>query len=378
VASQKLEALGFGLPRLRRCLLLLVDDLSLLPATEGALAALQESHPGLPLAFAAPGRSGKRHLRRRFPSDVVVTWPRPLGVRRFLQALRPVAALHVAAGTEDPATVRCLRQRGLRVERTDGDPGAALDRLAAALPRLPDSRKSREGWRRPRSLRRLWHAGIPRLAVRCFAPPPIAGWQELGQALGRPQVILCLGNGPSAEDAALLQERHDSLFRVNHRWAHRGFLDQPDLIVAGAPQTPRFVCAPILVFRSVAEARMASWQSLRRLRRPSFRALALQQVDPVLEGADFGARPSGGALMVAAAVALQPRRIAIAGLDLFQHPAGRYAGDAEGINAYAPVHQRAAELTYLRWVLASFQGELRLHGPVLAGALERTPLPEPR
>jgi hypothetical protein len=378
VVSQKLEALGFGLPRLQRCLLLLVDDLSQLPATESALAALQKSHPGIPLAFAAPGRAGKRHLRRRFPSDIVVTWPQPLGVRRFLRALRPVAALHVAAGTEEPATLRRLRRCGLYVERTEGDSPAALDRVAARLPSLPDSRKSREGWRRSRPLRRLWQAGIPRLAVRCFGPPCIEDWEELREALGRPEAILCLGNGPSAEDPALTATSYDSLFRVNHRWTGRGFLDEPDLIVAGAPQTPRYVAAPVLVFRSVAEARLAAWQSLRRLRRPSFRPLALQQVDPALEGADFGARPSSGALMVAAAVALHPRRIAVAGLDLFQHPAGRYVGDAEGMNAYAPVHQRDAELSYLRWVLAGFRGELELHGPVLAAALQRTPLKEPR
>ncbi len=47
-------------------------------------------------------------------------------------------------------------------------------------------------------------------------------------------------------------------------------------------------------------------------------------------------RPTNGASMLAAAVALAPQRLVIAGIDLFQHPDGSYPWAGSGPNAYSP------------------------------------------
>ena len=74
--------------------------------------------------------------------------------------------------------------------------------------------------------------------------------------------------------------------------------------------------------------------------------------------------------MVAVAAALQPRRLVIAGIDLFKHPAGPYPGDA-GANRYAPMHDRDVELAILREALRRFAGEVHIVSPVLRKALAR-------
>src|SRR4029079_17608285 len=48
---------------------------------------------------------------------------------------------------------------------------------------------------------------------------------------------------------------------------------------------------------------------------------------PVASSSEGRDMPTNGARMIAAAAALQPKRLAIAGMDLYQHPGGRYPGD---------------------------------------------------
>ena len=50
-------------------------------------------------------------------------------------------------------------------------------------------------------------------------------------------------------------------------------------------------------------------------------------------------RPTNGAVMLATAVALQPSRLVISGVDLFNHPAGSYPGDSTTPNAYSQGHE---------------------------------------
>ena len=75
--------------------------------------------------------------------------------------------------------------------------------------------------------------------------------------------------------------------------------------------------------------------------------------------------------MIAAAVALQPRTLIVAGIDLYEHPAGKYPGEATGENRYTPVHERSVELAILRRAFQEFQGELVIIGDTLREALKR-------
>ena len=60
--------------------------------------------------------------------------------------------------------------------------------------------------------------------------------------------------------------------------------------------------------------------------------------------------------MVATAAALEPTRLVIAGMDLFQHPAGAYPGDPTTPNDYLLMHDRETELAIVDEALRRFRG----------------------
>jgi hypothetical protein len=69
--------------------------------------------------------------------------------------------------------------------------------------------------------------------------------------------------------------------------------------------------------------------------------------------------------MVAAAVALAPQRLVVAGIDLFQHPLGSYPGDQSVPNAYSPGHSRETEIAFLLNQFRAYGGELTIVGDIL-------------
>ena len=71
--------------------------------------------------------------------------------------------------------------------------------------------------------------------------------------------------------------------------------------------------------------------------------------------------------MLATAVALQPKRLIVAGMDLFQHPAGSYPGDSTTPNAYTVLHDRDTELAFILSRLDRFEGELTILSEILDG-----------
>ncbi len=73
--------------------------------------------------------------------------------------------------------------------------------------------------------------------------------------------------------------------------------------------------------------------------------------------------------MLATAVLLRPRRLVIAGIDLFAHPSGSYLGEADLPNAYLPVHDRETEIAIIRHLLRLHEGELEILGEPLRDAL---------
>lgn len=188
----------------------------------------------------------------------------------------------------------------------------------------------------------------------------------LREALGYPETILCLGNGPSSEDPEVAKVRYDRLFRVNHVWLDRGFLTQPDMVFTGSKATLAVVRGPIYGLQSIrSEARLLVTRFLQplsgRIRYATIERFGLFLSEPRWHGI----RPTNGAAMLAAAVALQPRRLVIAGIDLFSHPAGTYPGDTSTPNAYSPGHSADSELALLLEALSLYKGELVILSPAL-------------
>jgi hypothetical protein len=79
-----------------------------------------------------------------------------------------------------------------------------------------------------------------------------------------------------------------------------------------------------------------------------------------------GVRPTNGATMLATAVALQPARLVIAGIDLFEDPAGAYPDDNKTPNDYVVVHERTIEIEFILKTLRSYRGELVILSKPLA------------
>jgi len=202
--------------------------------------------------------------------------------------------------------------------------------------------------------------------VGAAAGAPIADLAALRRRLGSPSSVLCLGNGPSSELPEVRSVQADCLFRVNWIWRSRGVLAQPNLVFTADPDVPpsnplliaipnRALGLPILARHCLA------------LRPPRAGYLF---VEDLLPSARPGTRPfpTNGALMIATAAALEPARLVISGMDLYDHPEGRYPGDRSEAG-YAPEHSRGADLATIRAALAGFGGEVAILSPLLEEAL---------
>ena len=189
--------------------------------------------------------------------------------------------------------------------------------------------------------------------------------EELRIALREPQAILCLGNGPSSENAVLREMAHDSLFRVNYRWLERGFLVEPDIVFTGSDKALAAVRGAIFGLSNVEIETMLlrKWLLRRPLRRLTYFSPERAGVLPANAGRAF--KPTNGVIMLATAVALQPRRLIVGGIDLFQDPKGAYPGDVMTPNAYAAAHERSMELRLILEILARYRGELVIVGDIL-------------
>ncbi len=189
---------------------------------------------------------------------------------------------------------------------------------------------------------------------------------QLRKSLGSPEIILCLGNGPSSEHPDLGQTAHDALFRVNHSWMNRSVLVNPDVVFTGGKSSMRALKAPIFGLQHqtgemvLLETR-GPWAFRHRLR-----YFSMERLGRYLEDFDWGThRPTNGAAMIAMAVALKPKRLIIAGIDLFRHPDGSYPGDQATPNAYTPAHSSDKELAFMFHHLDRFDGEVVIFGEIL-------------
>jgi hypothetical protein len=190
--------------------------------------------------------------------------------------------------------------------------------------------------------------------------------EDLKAELGRPETIMCLGNGPSSEDPRLGDLHYDALFRVNHFWLPRGFLTKPQVVFTGIRAAIKAVANPVIfAFPTREEEGKLMLKCLPLARRIAF---ATAERLGIMDFDDFGVfTPTNGAVMLATAVALQPKRLIVAGMDLFQHPAGSYPGDSTTPNAYTVLHDRDTELHFILSRFDRFEGELVILSEILDG-----------
>jgi hypothetical protein len=388
------------------------------------IEALMARHPRVDVLFTAPQTETRGWLHKRFARGLVLPPPLPFAAvaNRYMVNfnVRGLAFLGaLAAG--DRTIIKAANSRALPAVLVEG--GTAEAHSATALGAVPE-RLEHHFVLRAESRTRLLEAGVPaeRLSLlepdsaarsRCFVEVvshllgqdlklirsklrPVRGRlerlalkamdsprlrrllafkaerydtvDELRRALGNPQTILCLGNGPSSEDPEVATVQHDALFRVNFRWLDRGFLTAPDMVFTGSKETLNVVRGPIFGLQSIrSEARLL----VTRILHPAFgriRYAAIERLGLFLSEAHLhGVRPTNGAAMLAVAVALQPARLVISGIDLFSHPAGSYPGDTTTPNAYTPGHDADSELALLLEALSRYQGEL----VILSEALRR-------
>jgi hypothetical protein len=198
------------------------------------------------------------------------------------------------------------------------------------------------------------------------------GTEEIATALDHPDTIMCLGNGPSSEDERLSTMSYDMLFRVNHSWRQRGLFQQPDVVFTGSRRSMRAVGDVIFGLQSEnAERRLVATRFFAPSLKPT-RFFNVATISPRLIQFDWGIlRPTNGASMLAAAVALQPKKLIVAGIDLFQHPEGSYPGDKSTPNEFSPAHSLVGELGFIRELFDTYQGELVIISDILRDRLSQ-------
>ena len=382
-------------------------------AAADLVEALMARYPRVDMLFTAPQPATRVWLRRRFPRAVVLPPPLPFGFAaartvlnlnvRGLMVLGAAApgdraALRAANGRATPAVVCETPGTGDAVqaapvpERIDHHfvaSRASESRLAAAgteaarITRLPAGGAARgaafmavmpgllaQDMKLIRSKQRPLRRFLEHLALRCMDGPRlrrllaakvqrIDDLAALRAALGNPQTILCLGNGPSSEDPVIAEVRFDRLFRVNDMWLKRGLLTGPDMVFTGSKGALVSVKGAIFGLHTVkSEARLLVAPLLRPLTW-GFRYATIERFGLFISEPRWDAvRPTNGAIMLATAVALQPARLVISGIDLFSHPAGTYPGDTQTPNAYTPGHSPDSELAVLLEALSLYRGEL--------------------
>ncbi len=293
-----------------------------------------------PLVIFVPA-SSLPAMRRRFPHETVIPRQTIAKLRRLISHKAPRLIVHLGNAPEPIAP-------GIAVLAVADADRLAADHVLAALP-APGNQSSL-----PHPAPLGWAQRLVALAIG----PPIATLAELAARLGTPSTILCVGNGPSSEDRRLLDFPAPCLFRVNWIWRERGMLVRPQLVFTADPDLPERRHRPIIGFPTRRQGIAILERHVLRLRPPSSGYFFCDSIAPTADEIDQHLLPTNGALMVAVAAALQPKRIVIAGIDLYQHPFGRYPGADGAVDGYARQHNRDRDVALMRRALASFSGEL--------------------
>jgi hypothetical protein len=393
-------------------------------AVADLVEAMTARYPRVDILFTAPQPATRAWLRERFPRAVILPPPLPLALiaSHYLVNLNVRGLVILGALTSgDRAVLRAANARAIPAVLAEMSAAGAAAPSATALGAVPErldhhfveSAASRarlieagvageritllpaagaarsatfmavisyllaQDLKLMRSKQRRLRRWVERLALRCMDNPwlrrllsaktqRIDDLDALRQALGNPRTILCLGNGPTSEAAEIATVEYDRLFRVNDLWLKRGLLTKPDMVFTGSKGALVTVKGAIFGIHSVkSEARLLVAPLLRphcwRFRYATIERFGLFLSEPRWEGV----RPTNGAIMLATAVALQPERLVISGIDLFSHPSGSYPGDTTTPNAYTPGHSADTELAVLLEALSLYKGALTILSPAL-------------
>jgi hypothetical protein len=344
--ADQIRRLGLLLPKIRKavCLLGNSDEIgTIYPLVDAAL----RQRPAYRLIVATPLET-IGETRARYPHEIVVPLPPLDRYKTWYRNLTPELVLlspDCAAYGNSPIGSLVCNDR------------LSVQRIVDCLPEKGSSFEV---------------AGVhPILArlIRLMAGKPIESVEELTQRLCSPKSILCLGNGPSSEHPQLEDVTYDTLFRVNWIWRERGLYTSPDVVITADPDLPPANCRPILGFPE----RDAGLSVLARhclLFRPPRRGYVfLNSFTSSLAKRASTPKPSNGAVMIALAAALNPEKVIIAGLDLYEHVAGRYPGDRTAVDGYSRGHNREYDVELIRMSLAAYRGETIIYSDGLRKAL---------
>ncbi len=365
---------GLILPRLKRSLWILGDTPGSFETAGAFIQSLAEVVPQYRLVMMSSEPRTRDWLREKFVDDEFLPLPRDSGAvaRRYFRRLRP--ALIVTLGPTDSCPGSLLEKaRSNSVPVVAMIPGAPAPDgpglLSRLLERAPYEHPVNQAWRVPNWRDRAGQSRFWKSCEPYFSKRRIDDWDTLSLRLGNPQSILCLGNGPSSEDPRLAALDYDCLMRVNWRWKLRGFRTDPDIVFVGDAATLHRLSPRVFGLWNIS---LEYGMLLRYLvthgpRRMEY--FTMERISPLIRNRSWPARPSNGTLMVAAAAALRPKRLTIAGIDLFRNPEGRYPGDARSLNEYSRVHTRDVDVAIIDLALKDYPGELVIFGDTLRRAL---------
>lgn len=423
-----LESYGYIQRRKGRSVVTLASGPDAIATIDDLLELIRERYPRNHVVFLAKDLSERKRLRENFPGDRILDYPRisghahgrticKLNTQLLLvvgipeknlacwldQALRADTSVimvddgrhprwhdavldHVEPAllqqimlfvTREPGSIDALTSAGVttdkihqvaaesRSQQSSNRP--LIERLQPALSRKKKPVKYWRAQRRVSATKIKQHAIDSVLGRSLMARRYryIEDLPSLANDLGHPKSILCLGNGPSSEETVIGAVTHDCLFRVNHRWLDRGLLTQPDMVFTGNRSSIGAI-GPNVIFglQDMPAKRRLTQECLGFGKRLAFSTIECLGIVDV--AAFSGFRPTNGAVMLATAVALSPDRLIVAGIDLFEHPGGSYPGDTQTPNAYTIGHDRNTELRFILETLDRYDGELIIHGEVLA------------
>ncbi len=361
-------------PALRQSVWVHVESKDRFLLFRDAIQAVMDQRPNVGLVLTSQGDDTMAMLRQAFPNEVPLPLPLAALAAHWLRRLSVQHLIMLDATDSLSAPLqRAVHAAGIPVTVLEGGrntgSSAATDaffaQLNAVLPRGPALPPVAQDWKVPNWRDRFGSSRLWQAAARRLTRGRVDGWDALAASLGHPRRILCLGNGPSSEDPRATGFAQDCLFRVNWRWQQRGILTSPQVVFVGDADTIGKLDGVIFGLWNRA---LEQGMLLRHLRvhglRP-MRYVTMERSCAIIRDQHWPARPSNGALMIAAAAALQPDALCIAGIDLYQSPEGRYPGDPVGSNAYARTHRRETDLAIIGNALASYRGALTIVGDAL-------------
>lgn len=199
----------------------------------------------------------------------------------------------------------------------------------------------------------------------------IDGLNELKTRLGQCETIVCLGNGPSCEDPRLADYQEATLFRVNWIWTQRGWFAAPDMVFTADPDLVQLPRQPIVAFPTMAIGEPILRNGAANGHRLEAGYSYLDRFTPSLANFSKPRIPTNGALMIAMAAALRPRRLVVSGIDLYRHPEGKYPGADDNAEGYTSQHCAETDLELIGRAIADHDGDIIILSDNLHSALPK-------